>query len=311
MKVYPQKTHFLPKKTPQSYKPPPPKILTKKPPEFYQKTLHSLPTPPPPCRPYLDLRLLVITDSQYVYDGLNGAAFRWRAAGWVGQSGPMCNVDLWITLLDLVDTALPTIRWLRVPSHTDIPGNERADGLAEEGGVSSPLYHVLSLLEKPVVSLELPATPTPRRAPAVPRSLDINDLIAPSRDTLALCRTPIHTSCHDTEPILPKCLDFLDRDSEMMSIVQQSPLIARRPSIVSISSYDIASTVSFHESDVANNPEDMWMALGLIALETPAQSHLQRRLNNQSTEASSHHYGFDSDRLSYPSGCQTPNTDSN
>ena len=51
-------------------------------------------------------------------------------------------------------------------------------------------------------------------------------------------------------------------------------LIARQLSIVSISSDDTASTVSFHELDVADDPEDMWMALGLIALETPAQPRL-------------------------------------
>ena len=48
----------------------------------------------------------------------------WRPAGWVGQSGPVCNVDLWIVLLELVDSVVPTVRWLRVPSHSNIPGNE-------------------------------------------------------------------------------------------------------------------------------------------------------------------------------------------
>ena len=113
-------------------------------------------------------------------DGLRGSAFRWRTAGWVGQSGPVCNVDLWIRALDLVDRVSATVKWLRVPSHTDIPGNERAHVLAEEGRVSSPLYHVLSLPDRPVVSLELPSTPTPRRAPAVPRSLELHDVITPS-----------------------------------------------------------------------------------------------------------------------------------
>ena len=51
--------------------------------------------------------------------------------------------------------------FLRVPSHTAIPGNERADALAEEGRVSSPLYQVLSLPERNVISLELPSTLPP------------------------------------------------------------------------------------------------------------------------------------------------------
>ena len=97
-------------------------------------------------------------DSQYVYDGLRGSAFRWSTAGWVGRSGPMCNVDLWIRALDLVDRVSATVKWLRVPSHTVISGKERADVMAEEGRVSSPLYHVLALPGRPVVSLELPST---------------------------------------------------------------------------------------------------------------------------------------------------------
>ena len=88
-----------------------------------------------------------------------------------------------ITLHDLVDTVSATVDWLRVPSHTDIPQNERADALAAEGRVSSPLYHVLSVPESTVMNLELPSTPTPRHAPAVARSVEIGDVITPSRDT--------------------------------------------------------------------------------------------------------------------------------
>ena len=78
----------------------------------------------------LHINLVVVMDSQYVYDGLKGAAFRWRAAGWVGHSGPVCNMDLWITLVDSVSH---TVRWLRVPSHTNIPGNELMSWQKREG----------------------------------------------------------------------------------------------------------------------------------------------------------------------------------
>ena len=64
------------------------------------------------------IRLAVVMDSQYVYDGLRGSAFRWRTTGWVGQSGPVGNVDLWIRALDLVDRVLATVKWLRLPCHT-------------------------------------------------------------------------------------------------------------------------------------------------------------------------------------------------
>ena len=82
------------------------------------------------------VRLVVVMDWQYVYDGLRGSAFRWRTARWVGQSGPVCNVDLWIRALDLdLD-----------PSHTDIPGNEQADVLAEESRVSCPWHSIMFYL---------------------------------------------------------------------------------------------------------------------------------------------------------------------
>ena len=149
-------------------------------------------------------------DSQYVYDGLKGSAFRWRASGWVGQTGPVCNVDLRMVFLNLVDNITPTVRWRWVPSHTDIPGNERADSRAEEGRVSSLLYHVLSLPERSVLKMDLPSTPTPRRAPVVPRSLEIGDVITPLHDTPAFCSTAHGIlSHHNTADVLPNCLDFL------------------------------------------------------------------------------------------------------
>ena len=59
--------------------------------------------------------------------------------------------------------------------------------------------------------MELPSTPTPRRAPAVPRSLEIGDIITPSNDTPALCRSvPIR---HNTAEVLPKCLDLSEPES--------------------------------------------------------------------------------------------------
>ena len=109
------------------------------------------------------------------------------SCGWVGLLGLLCGVDLRTTLLNLVDGVSATVHCLRVPRYTDIPGNECADALAKEGRFSSPLYHVLYVLERPIVNLELPSTPTPRRAPALPCSVEIGDVITPC-DTPALCR---------------------------------------------------------------------------------------------------------------------------
>ena len=286
------------------------------------------------------IRLAVVMDSQYVYDGLRGSAFRWRTAGWVGQSGPVCNVDLWIKALDLVDQISATVKWIRVPSHTDIPGNERVDVLADEGGVSSPLYHVLSLPDRPTISLELPSTPTPRRAPAVPRSLELHDVITPSGDTPSLCKMHPHEP-PDTKALgISRKLDFSESKHSMsssderpsscnVSLSSHTPSTSRRMdsdrdetesssctlshsdshSTISVNSSDTASTASLHDSDILDDPQNTWENLGLVELETPVRPRQRRRLNTPSTDVSTRSC-LNSPRISFSSGCHTPVTDS-
>ena len=55
------------------------------------------------------------------------------------NKGPVLNVDVWIDLLELLDQALASSKWIKVPNH-EVEGNERADALAELGRKSSPLY---------------------------------------------------------------------------------------------------------------------------------------------------------------------------
>ena len=86
------------------------------------------------------LKVGVCTDSGYVYGGVQGGTLRWRASGWVTAQGPVTNVDLWIVLMDLLDSMRAVWEWIKVPSHVDIPGNDKADALAEQGRPSSPLY---------------------------------------------------------------------------------------------------------------------------------------------------------------------------
>ena len=87
-----------------------------------------------------NLKVAVCTDSAYVYGGVQGGAHKWRAWGWVTTWGPVTNVDLWSTLMTLLDSTLVVSDWIKVPSHVAIQGNERADKLAEQGRLSSPLY---------------------------------------------------------------------------------------------------------------------------------------------------------------------------
>jgi len=56
----------------------------------------------------------------------------WKAKGWkTAAKQPVKNVDLWQRLDALV--ASHTIDWRWVKGHAGDPGNERADGLANQG----------------------------------------------------------------------------------------------------------------------------------------------------------------------------------
>ena len=43
-------------------------------------------------------------------------------------------------MLELLDASVASYEWIKVPSHMQLEGNERADALAELGRKSSPLY---------------------------------------------------------------------------------------------------------------------------------------------------------------------------
>ena len=48
-------------------------------------------------------------------------------------------MDVWEQLLHEIELAGPNVRWLHVPSHVGIPGNTKADTLADMGRRRSPL----------------------------------------------------------------------------------------------------------------------------------------------------------------------------
>ena len=72
------------------------------------------------------------TDSQYVKNGIQTWIHGWKKNGWkTADRKPVKNADLWREL-----DALATrheIRWHWVRGHSDHPGNERADALANRG----------------------------------------------------------------------------------------------------------------------------------------------------------------------------------
>ena len=71
----------------------------------------------------------------------------------------MINVYLWIEMLELLDASVASYEWIKLPSHMQLEGNERADALVELGQKSSPLYSRAG--RRPHVLLTPVAAPLP------------------------------------------------------------------------------------------------------------------------------------------------------
>jgi len=70
----------------------------------------------------------VVTDSQYVMNGITRWLAGWRRRGWRTAGGqPVLNRDLWEALAPLVG---PRVTWEWVRGHAGHPENERVDALA-------------------------------------------------------------------------------------------------------------------------------------------------------------------------------------
>jgi ribonuclease HI len=77
----------------------------------------------------------VFTDSVYVCNGISKWLSGWEAKGWKTSTGkPVKNVDLWKRLKEA--TQGHTVAWQWVKGHSGIPGNERADRLAQDAALS-------------------------------------------------------------------------------------------------------------------------------------------------------------------------------
>jgi len=70
------------------------------------------------------------TDSRYVCDAVNkGWVYAWQKKGWKkADNKPALNVDLWETLLPLLQEHSVTFVWVK--GHAGHPYNERCDTLA-------------------------------------------------------------------------------------------------------------------------------------------------------------------------------------
>ena len=73
----------------------------------------------------------IVTDSQYVANGMKSWIHGWRRKGWKTSTGaPVKNKDLWETLDALASKH--RVSWEWVKGHAGHPENERADTLARE-----------------------------------------------------------------------------------------------------------------------------------------------------------------------------------
>ncbi|WP_370210508.1 ribonuclease HI [Roseovarius sp.] len=76
--------------------------------------------------------ITIVTDSQYVKNGVTGWIFGWKKNGWkTSAKKPVKNVELW-QRLDAAQ-ARHQVTWEWVKGHAGHPENERADELAREG----------------------------------------------------------------------------------------------------------------------------------------------------------------------------------
>ena len=108
-------------------------------------------------------KTVIFGDSTYVLDGVAGKAYSWRRMQWCLTTGPVPNSDLWEALLLAIDSTRHVIRWAWSPSHQGIPGNERADALAEKGRQDHPLLIYPSPNKQDVSHTPSPAAPVKRR----------------------------------------------------------------------------------------------------------------------------------------------------
>jgi ribonuclease HI len=73
-------------------------------------------------------------DSEYVRKGITEWITGWKARGWrTAAKAPVKNVELWKQLDAVVAGRGHQIDWRWVRGHAGNPGNERADGLANQG----------------------------------------------------------------------------------------------------------------------------------------------------------------------------------
>jgi ribonuclease HI len=74
------------------------------------------------------LRVLMVSDSEYLVKGMREWVPSWAARGWSRKAGPIENLSLWRELADAA--RLHDVQWTWVRGHAKHPKNEYVDSLA-------------------------------------------------------------------------------------------------------------------------------------------------------------------------------------
>lgn len=75
----------------------------------------------------------IYTDSKYVVEGATGWTFGWMKNGWKTKAGSdVLNKELWQELVELLKKV--KVDWHKIPGHSGLIGNERADTIASDFG---------------------------------------------------------------------------------------------------------------------------------------------------------------------------------
>ena len=80
------------------------------------------------------LRVVYVSDSEYLVKGMREWVPSWRARGWKRRGGSIENLELWQALLQVQSDHRVTWRWVR--GHAGNPKNEYADHLAVRAATS-------------------------------------------------------------------------------------------------------------------------------------------------------------------------------
>ncbi len=137
----------------------------------------------------------IATDSSYVIQGIQSWVPKWEKNGWLTLEGkPVANELIWKALRQLTlefSASGILLKWIHVPGHQGIPGNERVDRLAvAQSRDESPSFYQGPLASYSV-SLALPHPSASKEPKIQPFYLSLLDGKLERHPTWAECETRV------------------------------------------------------------------------------------------------------------------------